>query len=347
MAKKKRKAGSIAIPFLFTFFVAFLILGGAGLFIYNYFGLNKDSEPEDLYVTDYDTVTYKDSHTILLVLDIPEQKCSTTFVVMRSVPKEKKILFTGIPTNTITLVDGKQEKLQDVYTNEGIVSAEKFISNLLGIEIKKYMKFNSDAFLKVSDIMGGVSYGVTADIIGFQNTDKEQYLNGQQTITLMTYSLFKGGESERASMAASVLSAMLNQSDGKMLADGFDRNFATIIDMIDTNISSVDYKKKEYAIKFMLNYGTSISHFSMITGTTSSNNFIMDQGYSKDIVDEYFTDHTKDKKKSSKSSKESKASSSSKASDSSSLAESEISTKDSSVLTESTSIDTSATSVSD
>lgn len=97
----------------------------------------------------------------------------------------------------------------------------------------------------------------------------------------------------------------------------------------------------------MLNYGTSISHFSMITGTTSSNNFIMDQGYSKDIVDEYFTDHTKDKKKSSKSSKESKASSSSKASDSSSLAESEISTQDSSVLTESTSIDTSATSVSD
>ena len=172
---------------------------------------------------------------------------------MRSVPKEKKLLLTGIPSNTITIFNEKQASLKEVYENSGINSALDFVQQVSGVEVEKYMIFNNDSFLKLSDIMGGVSYGVTVDIAGFQDTDKEQYLNGKQTISLLTYPMFSGGEVERASMCASVISAMINQADGPNLAKGLERNFNTLINMVESNISSGDFKERQYAVKFMLN----------------------------------------------------------------------------------------------
>ena len=292
-----RKKGSIAIPFLLTFLIALLLIGGFVMYIYKSLDMNKEEEIDEMLATEFNSATYEDSHTILFVLDVPEERCTTTFVVMRSVPKEKKLLLTGVPTNSIALIDGKQENLQNVYTNMGISAAENFIEEVSGIEIDRYMMLGQDAFMKLSDIMGGVSYGVTVDIPGFQDTDKEQYLTGKQTIKLLTYPMFSGGEFERASMAGSVMSAMINQSDGPNLANGFERNFNTIVNMTRTNITAADYKKLAYQIDFMLTYGTAISHFSTVKGTSDGTYFLIDEFYSDEIIYEYFTAKSEDKAK--------------------------------------------------
>lgn len=267
------------------------------MYIYKSLDMNKEEEIDEMLATEFNSATYEDSHTILFVLDVPKERCTTTFVVMRSVPKEKKLLLTGVPTNSIALIDGKQENLQNVYTNMGISAAENFIEEVSGIEIDRYMMLGQDAFMKLSDIMGGVSYGVTVDIPGFQDTDKEQYLTGKQTIKLLTYPMFSGGEFERASMAGSVMSAMINQSDGPNLAKGFERNFNTIVNMTRTNITAADYKKLAYQIDFMLTYGTAISHFSTVKGTSDGTYFLIDEFYSDEIIYEYFTAKSEDKAK--------------------------------------------------
>ena len=47
--KRKKKTGSIAIPFLVTIFIATIIVGGAGYFIYhNYIG-KKEDDIKDFY----------------------------------------------------------------------------------------------------------------------------------------------------------------------------------------------------------------------------------------------------------------------------------------------------------
>ena len=285
-----RKKGSIAIPFLVTFLIGLLLIGGFVFYLYNRLGVNKEDEIEEMNATEFHSATYADSHTILFVLDVPEQKCSSTFIVMRSVPKEKKILLTGIPSNTIEIINDKQENLGELYRNSGISAAENFIETISGIEIDRYMIFNEEAFLKLSDIMGGVSYAVTADIAGFQDTDKEQYLNGTQTLALITYPLFSGGEFERTSMAASVLSAMVNQSDTADIAKGFERSFNTLINLTESNITAADYKGLSSPIDFMLSYGSAISHFSMVEGIADTDFFVLDQFYSDDMINEYFTD---------------------------------------------------------
>lgn len=291
-----KKAGSIALPFLFSFLIGLLLIGGAVIYIYKAY---IETKPDDLKVitpSNTESASYADSHTVLFSLDIPEQK-SVTFVVMRAVPRDKKLLLTGIPTNTITLINGSQTSLLESYQNGGMNAAVNFIEEVMGISIDRYMKFNSDAFQKLSDILGGVSYTVTVKIPGFKDTDREQYLNGKQTIQLLTYPAFSGGEVERASMAASVMSAMINQSDGDRLNNSIDRNFNEIINLVtETNITAVDFKDKKNGIKFMLKYGKTISHFSMINGTASGGSFIINESYSQTIKDSYFAPHNEESK---------------------------------------------------
>lgn len=71
--------------------------------LFDYFNLGKDSGLPELSQGNTENITYEDSHTVLLVLETPDEHRSVTFAVMRSVPKEKKLVFAGIPANTLVL----------------------------------------------------------------------------------------------------------------------------------------------------------------------------------------------------------------------------------------------------
>lgn len=286
----KKKSGSIAVPFLITIFVGLIIIGGMAFGVYRYFGFGKEAAPPEPTPRISQKITYEDSHTILFVLDEPEQKCAQTFVLMRSIPAKKQLLFIGIPTNTIALVDGTQQSMQGSYDRGGAATAAKFVEQVFGITVDRYMKFEPESFRKICDIFGGVTYSVNADIAGFNNDGSQQYLKSEQIETYVTYSLFKDGESERAFTAASVMSSMVNQADGKRIADSFDTNFNIIINMVESNITSVDYKKRKNAVKYMFENGSSIAVSLSFDGTPSGNDFIPSENFLSTIKKEYFSE---------------------------------------------------------
>ena len=284
----KRRSGSIAVPFLITIFVGLLIVGGAAFGIYKYFGFNKEeplTEPEPRAVN---IVTAEDDHTILFILDEPEKKCSSTFMLMRSKPKEKHLTLIGIPTNTIAIVDGSQQKLQDSYERGGAPAAVNFTEQTFGIKVDRYMKFDSESLIKLCDIIGGVTYNLDADIAGFQKDGGEQFLNGKQVETLVTYSMFEGREVRRAYVASSIFAAMLNQNDGKRISDNFKNSFDIIINMISTDVTSVDFRNRQYAIRSMLENGNTIASSLILDGEVSNNDFIPSAVFLNDLREQYF-----------------------------------------------------------
>ncbi len=287
----KKKAGSIAVPYLVTIFIGIIIVGGGTFFLLRYLGIldgeKKLPEPTPRQIT---TTSYADNHTILFILDEPEKKkCSTTFMLMRSVPKDKKIVFLGLPTNTIAVIDGTQQSLDASYQSGGASAAVNFTEHLFGITVDRYMKFDSSAFIKLCDILGGVSYPVSADIAGFNGDGSEQYLNAEQIDKLVTYSMFKDGETERAYTVSSVISAMVNQASGMRIADNFDNTFNTIVNMTDTNITAVDYKTHKTAIKNMFERGNSISKFFIMDGSAAYDDFIPSDAFIRDFVETYYS----------------------------------------------------------
>ncbi len=289
----KKKSGSIAVPFLVTVFLGLLIIGGGAFGVYKYFGLGQAKQLPEPAPRAVATTTYEDSHTILLILDEPEEKCSSTFVLLRSIPKEKKIMFLGLPTNMIYLIDGEQHSLKGSYDAGGSASAVSFVESVFGIDVDRYMKFNSDALVKACDLVGGVTYPVKVNMVGFYNDGSEQYLDGHKIDQLMTYSMFDEGEVQRAYIASSLLSDMVNQADGNRLSQNFDNAFQTIINMIDTDVTPVDYKKRKAAIKGMLERGTTISRFLTMDGSRADSDFIPSETFIQTIRAEYFADKGK------------------------------------------------------
>lgn len=286
----KKKSGSIAVPFLVTIFLGLLIVGGGAFWIYNYLGINKSAPLDEPTPRAAAVVTKEDDHTILLILDEPEQKCSSTFVLMRSKPLEKRVIFIGIPTNTISIIDGQQEHIQNSYERGGAQSAVNFVNQTFGITIDRYMKFDSESFRKVCDILGGVTYYVEPNIAGFKKEGGEEYLNSRQIETLVTYPMFNGREVQRAYTASSILASMVNQTDGKRVADNFKTSFDSIINMINTDVTAVDYKNRQYGIRNMLENGTSIANFIIMDGETSNDDFIPSESFLNDVRVNYFED---------------------------------------------------------
>jgi len=294
----KIKAGSIAVPFLVSFFIGLLLIGGAGIYLYNYFSPKEEGDKE-MEASTVGIATYADSKTVLFILDVPEKK-STTFAVMRAVPKEKKMLFTGIPTNTITLLDGHQTSMLSAYQNGGITMAIKFAETVMDIKIDHYMKLNEKAYLKLSDIFGGVNLAVSANIPGIKSDTEPQYLTGPQSLNVIAYPEYAGGELERTTMATTMITAMINQSSRARIADRLDQNFTSIINLVESDITSADFKARRNGILFLLTFdqynldkkkSSGIAGTSTMTGTVSAGNFIVETAYSDFLREEYFKPH--------------------------------------------------------
>ena len=220
-------------------------------------------------------------------------KASSTFLLVRSIPYKKKMLLIGIPANSIyySAEQGTQLCLKDTYERSGAVAAEEFIENVIGIKIDKYMVFTPESFNRTCEIFGGANFPIDVEFNGFSGDGSVQTLGADDIRKYITYNKFSGGESERSFKAASVISYMINGSDGDRIATSFDRYFAEIINMTTiTDITAADYDKYKGAIKYMFNFGTSISIAIIIDGETSGGDFIPSSDFLRNIPKEYFSD---------------------------------------------------------
>jgi anionic cell wall polymer biosynthesis LytR-Cps2A-Psr (LCP) family protein len=291
--KKKKKSGSIAIPFLVTIFIGMILIGGAVFFIYNMFIKDKDSKIKEPQPRNGSiSVSADDNHTILMILDDPSAgKASSTFMLMRSMPYKKKMLLIGIPANSIrySAEQGGQQILKDTYERSGALAAKEFIEDAIGVEIGKYIVFTPESFSRTCEIFGGANYPIDIEFNGFPGDGSVQTLGAEDIRKYITYNKFTGGESERSFKSASVISYMINGSDGDRIAANFDRYFTEIINMTTiTDITATDYDKYKDAIKYMFNYGSSISIAIIIDGEQTGKDFIIGSNFIKNLPKEYF-----------------------------------------------------------
>lgn len=300
--KKRRKSGSIAVPFLITIFIGLLIVGGAMFYVYKTFFDKEDVLEEPPPRTGITMASPKDSHTILLILDERgnekiDKQCSSTYVIMRSIPYKKKLLFIGVPSNSISLIDGKQQRLRDVYDRGGASAAKDFISSTLNVDIDRYIVFDSKSFQRICEIFGNIkAYPVDAEISNFKGDGTLQSMSAEQIETYVTYSLFKRKEYDRAINSANILRYLVNGTTGERIADGLERYFEEIINTTVSDITAVDFDKRKNAIKYMFNYGNgegfAISIF--IDGEVSGNDFIPNTNYIKNLPNEYFAEESEE-----------------------------------------------------
>ena len=249
----KKNTGSIAIPFLITLLVSFVILGGIIFFLFGGFGGGGDSlkqlEPEITLISE------EDQFNLFCVLDTEESDKPVCYMFFRFNPVAKRNTCIALPANLAVNNNGASTKLDNVYHMSGVTAARDAAAAALNMTLDRYMVFDSTSFQKLCSILGGVECIVDEKIVGLQESDKMQYLGGSQIQLYLTYPDFTGGEAQRMVVVDSTIAEMLNQTDGSRISETLDRSFSTIINLVkDSDVTAQDYKNRKHAMKYMLEY---------------------------------------------------------------------------------------------
>lgn len=287
MAKKKKKTGHVAIPFLIALLLGIVGIGGVAMFVFK--KINADNGPEiKEMATSITKPTEADNMSLLFVLDERDNNAlPLTFVVARVLPAEKKMVFLCFPENMLAVVDGRNDTLASFYRNSGIQATKAAIEDQAGIRVDRYMILDSAAFQKICNIYGGVYYTVPTGTAGFVESKEPQYLGPVQIEKLVTYPFYKNGEIDRAAITADVLAEMVNLTDNERIVASMDSNFRTVINMMETDVTSVDYSNEKNALKYMYKYGNTIASFRIVTGQKgeSQDIFMISDNFQRSVSD--------------------------------------------------------------
>lgn len=283
----KKKTGHVAIPFLITLLLSIVGIGGVAMYLFGMIG-QDDVEVKKMQ-SSIIKPTSENNMTLLFVLDEQDNaSLPTTFLIARVLPADKKIALLSFPENMLSVVDGRQDTLGGFYRNGGIQSAQAAIESEAGIASDRYMILNSEAFQKICDYFGGVNYLVPPGINGMVSTGKPDYLSPHRIEQLITYPFFDQGEIERNALTSDVISEMINQTDTDRIVQNLDRNFKALINMVDTDITSIDYSNEESALKYLYKYGNSpICSFRLVIGevTESGDAFLLNSNFYTTVSD--------------------------------------------------------------
>ena len=282
---KKQKKGHVAIPFLLAFLLGIVGIGGVAMYLFNQLSAKEDirSIPSSVIKP-----TEADNMTLMFVLDEASDASPLTFMAARILPAQKKIILVSFPSNMLAIVDGRQDTLSSFYKTNGIQGAMNAIQNEAGVYADRYIILNSESFQKICNIFAGVNYQIPLGTQGFADNEEVQYLGPSQIEKLITNPFFENGESERSAIVSDVISEMINQTDYDRIVASMDSNFRTLVNMMNTDISSIDYSNEKSALKYMYTYGSRICTFRLATGSTSSDGmFVLDSDF-QESISEYF-----------------------------------------------------------
>ena len=282
MAKQKQKMGSTAIPFLLTTLISLIIIGGAALYILNKIDDDKSSATDSVETNEYYTPTAEDSKTLMLIFDTEDSNSPVTFMVLRIDPEMKEYVCIPLASTSIIDYDGQILSLEEHYNNGGVIETKNSLESLLGISIDRYIKMNGEGFQKICDILGGVQIYVPSDVDDMESG--EQYLAAAQIQKLITYEEYKNGEQQRMIMVGTIVSSMLNQVSGERVAAGLDNSFTAVINLVDSDISVIDYSESSVALKYLLKQGNDPAEFRNPIGTELENGYFeLDKSIKEDV----------------------------------------------------------------
>ncbi len=278
--EKKKKKGHVAIPFLLAFLLAILGVGGVATYLFRL--LDSDGNGIQKMQGSITKPTSASDMTLLFILDEQSDPEPLTFMLARVRPGEKEIVLIGLPDNMLSIVDGRQDTLSGFYSNGGVQQVKSAIKNETQIEADRYIIINSEGFQKICNIFGGAYYQVPKGLVGFTDSSEPQYLGPFQMEKLLVYPMFEQGELQRSALCGDLISEMINQTDFDRIVSSMDNNFKTLVNMMETDISAIDYNDEKDALKYMYTYGDSnIATFRIATGTVEpeSDVFILDSGF--------------------------------------------------------------------
>jgi hypothetical protein len=278
--KKKKKKKGIAIPFLVTILVSLIVIGVPVFKFYQQLtdksDVEEDSNSLGTYVPKAD-----DSATILFILDLDDTDGQDTFMLFRAMPVIDTFACVPIANSTLSTYDNTADTIENIYLKNGVSGVRSAVESTFETKIDRYIKLNEQSFQKICDILGGVNYYIPADVKGYNQG--QMYLSSKQIQDIITH--YEFNDDDRCYVVGSLITNMLTQTMGDRVAENLDNSFNALINIMDTDVTTIDYQDSEKAIEYMFNSKEYLAQYEIPTGSYNADGqFVVDDDFKQELA---------------------------------------------------------------
>lgn len=180
------------------------------------FGSIELSKPLNILLIGSDQVYDTETYNYKVKVKNKFNGRADTIIIFRFNPKNKTVKAINIPRDTRIHVNNKTDRMNVLNEIGGPLFLKAKLEELLNIKINKYIATNSQGFVEMIDILGGVDINVPINMRYIDKTDGldinlqkgPQKLNGKQSLGFIRYRRTALGDIDRIKRQQQFLHAM-------------------------------------------------------------------------------------------------------------------------------------------
>ncbi len=256
--KKRRSQAPVALVYFVTVIIFMALLAMLAVYLLKQFNvIGQDKDKEEAVTTPVFTELFARVNSKGVLSDM---------AVMRISPDEQNILI--IPISSMTLSTKEPGKnMRDVYSETGMPGVKSAVQDTFGIAIDNYATLTNEAFERVADVFGGITYTAPEELYYLSQDNDENdisivkgelvNLSGRQIRLLTQYPVFSNGKQGNNEFLGVALESLLNNAFqvSNITLDNLDNIYEIITANSDTDITTDNYKLMKSYLKQMLSAG--------------------------------------------------------------------------------------------
>ena len=249
--RRKKKAGSTAIPFMITVLISLVLFGGVAMYFYQLMTAKaRELKPMPGAIAN---ISEADINSILFVLEPNDPMRETAVMVLHFDPVRKKEFCMGIPLDLIVEYEGRAMTVSACLVNQGPNALKAALSATLDQDIARYVKMDHNSFQTLIGMIGNVSLVIPIRDTGLRPTETSTEIDVTQLEILLTSTRY-ADPLERYTEIGLAIAQLLNQCDGERIGSNLDMYFRDVIGSFDTDITSMDFANHKHAISYVFKY---------------------------------------------------------------------------------------------
>jgi anionic cell wall polymer biosynthesis LytR-Cps2A-Psr (LCP) family protein len=227
----------------------------------------QDAEDEPAYVP-----AAEDSLSVLFIGG--DSSGASTFLLARFDPAGRRVALAVFPADTAVMNAGKTESLADVYRFGGAGYVRDRLALAIGAPIDRYVLMPEPAFLACASAIGTVEFELAEQLTvtraGVTQTlaQGKQLLDGQKAADIIGG--YPGGELARCRATGELAAAIIDQRRDICASVAFESVFEKLVNLINTDISSLDFHERRDAAEYMAKLPDGIAMPISVSGSYSA-----------------------------------------------------------------------------
>ena len=255
--RKKRSQAPVALVYVVTVLIFMALISMLSIYLLKTFHIIDDKKEEEPVVT---VQTFND-----LFARVNSKGVLSDMTLIRIDPTDNSVLV--VPISALTLNSANKVTMRETFAQAGMAGVKEAVEGTLGMKIDNYATLSNDAFERVCDIYGGITYMATEELYYISKDNDENditimkgemsTLSGRQIRLLTQYPVFSKGKQGNNEFLGEAMESLINNMflHSNITSDNLDNLYNIITTNSDTDMNIDDFKLQKSYIKDMLSEG--------------------------------------------------------------------------------------------